>query len=196
MSHHGSDSDGDDDNAKRRRAAKKAKKSAPHVVMGGKGVRCLNCGTEEDAHFPVRLEVLKAIGNAFEKEHAHCEPSEAGAARLAFKTPAEWLDSWDTGVSSKTIWWVMTGLNPGFGSPLGCGPDVPHDPDDFGRCYRLLAAFPDWRARLPEVSARFPAWSRLVAHWADLEKLYEEEFPTGGAPKLYDLVQKLTGASS
>lgn len=166
----------------------KAKKRR-HVVMGGKGLRCLNCGAEEDAHFPVRIEVLKAIGKAFEKEHARCEPSEAGKKRFEFSTPWEWLHSWDTGIASKTLCAFFTG-----GSIPIADRGVPHDPDDFGRCYRLLAKFPEWKLRFPQFVAKHPEWTALVANWEHLEKLYEEELPTGSAPKLYDFMKALVPA--
>ena len=56
-------------------------------------------------------------------------------------TPIEWLMSGDTGISSETICAVMTGSKKGgvFGA------DIPHDVADFGRCYRLLKNFPEWR---------------------------------------------------
>lgn len=83
-------------------------------------------------------------------------------------TPIDWLMSGDTGTSSKTICSVMTGSDtPKF------GPDVPHDADDFGRCYRLLQLFPDWRRRLPEVAAVHPKWGPMVAAWDELTALYE-----------------------
>lgn len=168
--------------------------AVPHVIAGGKGFRCLNCGVEEDAHHPVRLDVWAVHGRAFERDHKRCKPSEAGKKRFEFKTPDEWLDSWDTGISSKSIFWVMTGRNPGFGYGDTGSPDVPHDPTDFGRCHRLLKAFPEWRGRLGEVSKRFTSWETLVSRWDDLEALYEEEFPTGSAPKLYALMQSLVAS--
>jgi hypothetical protein len=104
-------------------------------------------------------------------------------------TPIEWLLSGDTGVSSKTILAVMTG------SELGgaFGPDVPHDPSDFGRCYRLLQNFPEWRARLPEVATAYPIWGPMVDAWDELATIYEEEKQnkSGKAPKLYERMRKL-----
>jgi hypothetical protein len=102
-------------------------------------------------------------------------------------TPEEWYASGDTGTSSETIWHVMTGFPvQRHGYPL--------DPSDFGRCYRLLERFPEWRARMPEVAARFPKmWSLLVINWDRLTALYEEEIkrPDGSAPRLYRLLRDL-----
>jgi hypothetical protein len=85
-------------------------------------------------------------------------------------TPIEWLLSGDTGVSSKAICAVMTGS----AKRDGFDPDTPHDPDDFGRCYRLLKCFPEWRERLPEVAAKHPKWGPMVAVWDELTALYEQ----------------------
>ena len=110
--------------------------------------------------------------------------------------PVAWLDGGDTGISSKTIWRVMMGRGP---SSDWWGDGPPLDPSDFGRCYRLLKVMPSWRPRLPEVSAKFPKWTRLVETWDELTALYEEEFPKKNAPKLYARIQeclarKTTGA--
>jgi hypothetical protein len=83
-------------------------------------------------------------------------------------TPIDWLMSRDTGISSKTICSVLTG------SKAPDWHDTPGDPDDFGRCYRLLALFPDWRARMPEVAAKYPKWGPMVAAWDELTALYEQ----------------------
>lgn len=104
-------------------------------------------------------------------------------------TPIEWLLRDDTGISSKTICAVMTGSEMG-GS---FDPDVPHDPSDFGRCYRLLQNFPEWKARLPEVAIAYPMWGPMVAAWDELTSMYEEEKQnkSGKAPKMYERMRSL-----
>jgi hypothetical protein len=95
-------------------------------------------------------------------------------------TPHDWILSGDTGTSSKTIWAVM------MQSKID-RPDIPYDPADFGRCYRLLAAIPAWRARLNEVSTRFKAWKPFIERWDELTAMYEREIQneSGKAPDLY-----------
>lgn len=68
----------------------------------------------------------------------------------------------------------------------------PRDPDDFGRCYRLLKLIPNGVERLSEVASAYPAWARLVAAWPELTGLYEEEEPSGRSPKLYRRIKELT----
>jgi hypothetical protein len=104
--------------------------------------------------------------------------------------PVAWLAGGDTGTSSKTIWFVMMGREC---TERYWSPNTPRDPADFGRCYRLLALMPSWRARLPEVAAKHPGWKPMIDAWDELTALYEEEVPlhTGMAPKLYARMQQL-----
>lgn len=82
-------------------------------------------------------------------------------------TPIEWLLSDDTGVSSKAILAVMTGTKaPNYAR-------VPLDASDFGRCYRLLKQFPEWRPRLSEMVAKHPHWEPMVGAWDELTAMYE-----------------------
>ena len=154
-------------------------KSRDHCVMGDGSFRCTRCGAEHKLDYPLDVWVLNALAEGFIKEHARCAVDPAAvAARMRYTTPEEWSASWDTGTSSWAIFGVMTGqkTTDTFSPPL--------DPGDFGRCYRLLRAFPTWRARLGEVAARFPAWAWLVACWDELTALYERDLPTGKSAEL------------
>lgn len=101
-------------------------------------------------------------------------------------TPRDWMLSGDTGISSKCIYAVMTGSKCRDSSP-------PSDPSDFGRCFRLLQHFPEWRPRMGEVAAKFPEWTALVRQWSELADLYklESKNPSGKAPQLYDRMKVL-----
>ena len=98
-----------------------------------------------------------------------------------------YLNDREGGISSRTI--IRALAHP----YLHGVSDVPYDPSDFRRCLRLLAVMPEWRARLPEVAAKYPTWAGLVEHWDELEALYEEEAPSGVAPKLFARMQELIG---
>jgi hypothetical protein len=89
-----------------------------------------------------------------------------------------------------------------FGYPsLGDKPRIqhPHDPDDFGRCYRFyLAAMcdhegkcRDFTGKLALVAALSPVWKNIIDNWSELTRLYLEELPTGRAPKLYERMKAL-----
>lgn len=165
---------------------------------------CLRCGEVYEIHLPARMELVCAMAKSFEKLHRGCRPHPAGdichfcrqrghAAHDCNKTrpvtPQEWIVGPDTGSSSKTIWAVMMAAGAGHHGFFDSWP--PSDPDDFGRCYRLLRAFPDWRPRMPEVAVRFAAWKPLVEAWDELTALYELEQPAGSAPKLYARMRAL-----
>lgn len=168
------------------------KKSGPTWVrFHGDGILCFRCGVAEKM-FPLSLDKKRLKAGmlnleAFQEEHARCVETESSPSRHVPKTPREWLDGYDTGISSKAICRTLLGL------PVE-DPTPPRDPADFGRCYRLLKLFPDWRARLAEVAKAFPAsaWPALVACWDELTQLYELELPTGSAPKLWARMQQLS----
>ena len=97
-----------------------------------------------------------------------------------------WLDGCDTGVSSRTIAHVLGGV------PIHVNSNYPYDPDDFGRCLRLVRLM-GWRDRLHEVSERYPntAWPGIIDAWDEIAALYDEEAPSGRAPKCYALMLRL-----
>ncbi len=96
-----------------------------------------------------------------------------------------WMHGCDTGVSSLTIFSVMTGRN-----TLGVwSPNVPMDHADFGRCFRLLKKFPAWRERLGEVAEKYPDWKELVEHWSEFERLYTDK----NFNNLYESMKKTRG---
>lgn len=90
----------------------------------------------------------------------------------SIQSPEQWIVFGEVGTSSKTIWAVLTGAVTAYVNSWDF--DVPHDMDDFSRCYKLIALFPAWRSRLPEVAAVFPAWTPFVREWDNLCQLYRE----------------------
>ena len=121
---------------------------------------------------------------AFIKCHAHCKPGPHNEPAI---TRFNWAQSRDTGVSSATIWHVFTSQRL-YGIDNF---DVPHDPDGFGRCYRLLKLCPEWESQLDDVAERFPAWKRFVMKWPKLKELYEEALRTGDGKPMYEFMKKL-----
>ena len=87
-----------------------------------------------------------------------------------------WITGYDTGVSSKAIWAHMMGGVPDRGWRRR---DHPYDPDDFGRCYRLLCIVPEWRPRIGEMAQYGPEWAALAGAWEELSGLYETEVGAG-----------------
>jgi len=161
------------------------------VVVGGKAGEighCTRCGVGLSLSLPQSLNVVAAAAKAFNKDHSRCKPS--GYAEPIPVTPREWAAGRDVGISSMTICFVMTGLPTPFRSY-----DTPKDPSDFGRCYRFLALFPQFRRRIEEVSHRFPKWLPLVTNWEELERLYVAAVEGGSGEELYHRMRELNGES-
>lgn len=153
-------------------------------------VHCGKCSHERVIGYaPMPVDVLVAVGKL---------PCIACGSKNVLMGPLPketrdgdaigWLINGDTGISSETIWSVMMSrrIEKSYWRA-----DVPQDPDDFGRCYRLLKVMPSWRERLPEVATKYPAWKPLVGAWDELTALYEEELPRKSAPKLYARMRQL-----
>src|ERR1022692_2028831 len=85
-----------------------------------------------------------------------CEPQE------------RWWWGTDVGTSSAAMFAALcdSGSMRLRAAQMGQG-HVPCDADDFGRCKRLIDAFPEWRSRLDEVAAKYPntAWPAIIARW-------------------------------
>lgn len=104
--------------------------------------------------------------------------------------PFQWITGADTGISSRTLWAAMTGVQGGRF-------DQPYDPADLGRCIRLIELMPEWESRLDEVPLVCPKWQWVVEHWEELKALYYEELSegTGLAPRLYQRMLELRDES-
>lgn len=104
--------------------------------------------------------------------------------------------------------WIASGENVGMSSKaMACHligestdypDDYPHDPADLWRCLLLLRRIPSLKARLNEVTRLSIEWSRLIAHWEELEGMLKLELGddlvftgTKRAPKTYGLMQSI-----
>ncbi|MBX3579981.1 MAG: hypothetical protein KF723_22485 [Rhizobiaceae bacterium] len=101
---------------------------------------------------------------------------------------AQWRRSSDTGQSSIAIWEVMTGVP----TPRT---DHPHDPDDLGRCLRLLDLIPEWKPRLNLMCGLSKYWDALVQRWPEIEASYQAKIskPVGAGNwgKTYSLMRSI-----
>lgn len=114
------------------------------------------------------------------------------AATGAMERALEWIRGGDTGISSKQIWKVMTGLTIHDESTRDFG-RLPCDPSDFGRCKRLLELIPEWRPRLDHMARAYPKWGPLVREWDRVDSLYQLAFtrPSRSAWECYNLMHEL-----
>lgn len=108
----------------------------------------------------------------------------------------EWLNSGEQGLSSKSIFSYLTGLNI-LGSWSVWGWATPSDPADLRRCILLLDAVPDFRERLILMATASDKWAIAVRHWEELETLFKSECPNWNtkeywkAPKTFERMKQV-----
>ena len=162
-----------------------------HVIIRNESLFCSHCGRKQGVSYPIEINVFAAMCKAFSKSHAACEktwqeptPDEKATE---FENKKKWLKQGEHGISSKTIYSVLSGqplLSPSrYSHPL--------DPDDFRRCYLLLKFVPSWRARISEMSIVSPVWAALAENWDKLSDMIEAGMKKGKAPEMYDFMQSL-----
>ena len=154
----------------------------------------------KDPRLPTQIDLIAAICKKFGKRAATPRQMNviieaANSILAAFANPpvmatdgmglTKWLASDDVGMSSK---YMASVLAP---TPWQQEFRYPHDPDDFGRCYRLLRAVPELRANSMRLAQCPAPWPQLHAEWLKLEALYEQELPANRAPKLYDEMKRI-----
>ena len=131
------------------------------------------------------------MAKAFSKSHAACkktweEPSpDENATEMQNRN--KWIECGEHGVSSKTIYSVLSGV-PIMSPNRYCHP---LDPDDFRRCYLLLQFVPSWRQRIGEMASISPTWAALVANWGKLENMLEAAMKKRKAPEMYEFMKTL-----
>lgn len=91
----------------------------------------------------------------------------------------KWLGSGERGISSNTMFTVLTGVD-----ALGdWGKSHPHDTADLRRCRLLLEVCPELAPKFPLLSEVSPEWARLTQHWDELCAMMDEETPDWRKPK-------------
>lgn len=83
----------------------------------------------------------------------------------------EWIGTRDVGVSSRTMWVALMGVARGVNDYNG-GFDVPHDSDDFSRCYDLVKYGEVTKEELQKVVEAFPYYKPIIDLWDDLVEAY------------------------
>ena len=123
---------------------------AHHYRESGRYACVLAVATEQDAQQWER---------AIEESLSSVEPQE------------RWWRGLRVGLSSAAIFAVFAEEPWAGRARMYSAGAVPRDSSDFGRCTNLLKEFPEWRGRLQDVAARYPAtlWPNLVARWDEIE---------------------------
>lgn len=83
----------------------------------------------------------------------------------------EWIGTRDVGVSSRTMWVALMGVARGVNDYNG-GFDVPHDSDDFSRCYDLVKYGEVTKEELQKVVEAFPYYKPIIDRWDELVEAY------------------------
>ena len=157
---------------------------------------CLNCGGSFDLVYPMNANVFNAKVKAFNSLHKDCKQTwtepQVDQAKSIQEKAVFWMANGETGMSSKTMW------NCFMGSPEFTV-NIPYDPDDFSRCYKLLQAVPEWKNELHKLKPLSKEWSNLVDNWDKLMSMYElnvrENWKNYKAIGMYEFMQSLINES-
>lgn len=103
-----------------------------------------------------------------------------------------WILHGNTGISSET----MAAIALGATNASGYRADAPHDPSDFGRCYKLVQAVPEIREHFPRIAKKVKQFAGILREWDDLVRIYERDKPKGESDELYKRIRELRGDKS
>lgn len=139
---------------------------------------CFNCGSSYKIQYPQPVSMAGAMMKQFAKDHENCKPTWKEPVN---ETPEQteqfcanwWAENGEHGMSSKTMFNHLT-QSMQVRRLKNDYPCTPSDPDDFKRCYKLLQAVPQWKARLNELKTLSPVWEKLVDNWDKLTEMYEQ----------------------
>lgn len=113
------------------------------------------------AVIPRQVNAVIAAANAIVAEFANGEILTTPGMGLT-----AWLASDDWGVSSKFMAGVLSGK---FVAEKG----YPRDPDDFGRCRRLILAVPELAGKIDLMRDYGKKWITIADNWNDWVAMYD-----------------------
>lgn len=155
-----------------------ATKIKSHTGFRNGDLFCFNCGSSYKMNLPQLVDMASAMMKQFGKSHKGCiktwvEPVSETNGKTEEENANWWAENGEHGVSSKTMFNHLSkslqvlGLKNHYQGH-------PSDPDDFKRCYKLLQAVPQWKARLNELKTISSVWVKLVDNWDKLTEMYEQ----------------------
>lgn len=127
----------------------------------------MDMGIPHHFHACGRREVVMCV--ASEKE-ALIWRTDIKLAISSLPPQERWWKGLDVGTSSAALFSVFCERQFKFHAEEMGQRNVPHDADDFGRCFRLIELFPEWRAQLNRVAEAYPEtkWPAIVARWTEI----------------------------
>lgn len=132
---------------------------------------------EADPEFQIEMRhyniILKASSSITEELRRKPRPATDGMGLDA------WLESDDTGLSSKYMAYVLAPEAP-YSEYAH-----PYDPADFIRCEKLLQAVPELKDKLHNMAECSGEWSGLIRDWQVISELIEKD----DGEEAYKLVQ-------
>lgn len=96
-----------------------------------------------------------------------------------------WLESDDVGLSSRFMASVLS--NGKISTPFNAPNHYPRDPDDLGRCIRLIEAVPDFEGLVYLLYGHGHEWDAVAKNWERWKLLYA----AGDESELYSEMQKV-----
>ena len=82
----------------------------------------------------------------------------------------EWIGTHRVGTSSRTMWCALMVISP---DDVYAGNfDVPHDSDDFSRCFDLVEFAEVTNEDLQKIPKVFPYWKPIIEIWGELVNAY------------------------
>lgn len=155
-----------------------------HIVMRGSNALCTHCGKLEEIKLPITPKEFEERRKQIEALHKDCTntyiPPTAPMDKDWNTRALWWIINGETGLSSKTIWSAMMGVE--------CQRQyLPSDPDDFRRCYILLQVVQEWKPRLSELNKLGKGFENLSTNW---DKLSDMLINTQGT-EMYHFMKEL-----
>jgi DNA-directed RNA polymerase subunit RPC12/RpoP len=107
-------------------------------------------------------------------------------AKLAVR---QWMQGKDTGMSSISLAKQFLGISEN-------SPAYPHDPDDLGRCLRLIAIAPEVSTAVDALGMKHKVWAALATRWDEIAASMANEVGISwekghSAPATYALMRSI-----
>ena len=154
------------------------------TIIRNQKLFCTKCGGEFILNYPIAIDEMTQKIEAFENLHKQCKQTWTEPIADQSKSVKDramwWIANGECGMSSKTMWNCFMD-NKDFQI------NHPYDPADFGRCWKLLDAIPEWKSKLYKLKPLSEAWNNLVENWDELTLFYEKK----NFKDMYLLMQKL-----